>query len=224
MLHISTQYLILMYEGHLSWHWWRFINITTTQYQACFAQLGDGRFGVDLAATRVRGLGGRVHGDWARERWVFIDTVIQFPSKLWLGFHRYWDRVFINTLVVFLLIMRIGQATGGRHQYCHENYAIFECAHRHCLAYSNWPITAGRWSIPSKIGILNCQNHHLSTITTNASHDILSISIMTSAWTAHRQASWSQRLVRLVQRWLLLTLHVYCQPPKQPSRMPAPGT
>ena len=147
-----------------------------------------------------------------------------FSIETVIGFHRYSDRAFINTLVVFLLIMRIGQATGGRHQYCHENYAILKCAHRHCLAYSNWPITAGRWSIPSKIGILNCQNHHLSTITTNASHDILSISITTSVWTAHRQASWLQRLVRLVQRWLLLTLYVYCQPPKQPSRMPAPGT
>ena len=137
---------------------------------------------------------------------VSIETVIGFSSILRSSLYQYSGCV--------LLIMRIGQATGGRHQYCHENYAILKCAHRHCLAYSNWPITAGRWSIPSKIGILNFQNHHLSTITTNASHDILSISIMTSVWTAHRQASWSRRLVRLAQRWLQLTLYVYCQPPK----------
>ena len=63
-------------------------------YQACLAELGDGRFGLDLAATRVRRLGGRAHRDWNRKRSVFIDTVIVvfidnmfgLYSILWLWF------------------------------------------------------------------------------------------------------------------------------------------
>ena len=66
----------------------------TNYPQACVAQLGDGQFGFDLAATRVRRLGGRAHRDWDRKRSIFIDAVIAvfidnvfgLYSILWLWF------------------------------------------------------------------------------------------------------------------------------------------
>ena len=92
------------------------------------AQLGDGQFGFDLAATRVRRLGGRAHRDWGRKWSVFTDTLLGFSLIMSLGYNQYCDRVFIDTVIGFSLITRLGLTTekccqGCRHRYFHEHHA-----------------------------------------------------------------------------------------------------